>query len=107
MKILQKDLMPDGTKIQLENWKETYNGEIFNTLSIGAYPIAKHNSKYGFIRVNEKFRLSINRNYNDDKEVLKDFEALKDGTKTLENLACHFWNEKKDMYFLGMIDRLE
>ena len=32
----------------------------------------------------------------------KDFEALKSGIKSLEDLATHFWNGEKDMWYLGM-----
>ena len=31
-----------------------------------------------------------------------DFEALKSGEKTLEDLADQFWNGEKDMWLLGM-----
>ena len=35
-------------------------------------------------------------------DVRADFEALKSGKKSLEDLAAHFWNGKKDMWYLGM-----
>ena len=37
---------------------------------------------------------------NDD--IKTDFEELKNGEKSLEDLANHFWNSKKDMWLLGM-----
>ena len=37
--------------------------------------------------------------------VKADYEALKNGEKNLEDLADHFWNGKKDMYYLRMIDK--
>ena len=37
---------------------------------------------------------------NDD--VKNDFEALKTGSKTLEDLSEHFWYGRRDMYYLGM-----
>ena len=52
--------------------------------------------------------LSVNEyfNYSND-DVKSDFESLKSGEKTLEDLAPHFWNGKKDMYLLGVIDSYE
>ena len=107
MKIIERTIMPDGTKIQLEDWS------VFNTedlpdlygLSISAYPIAKNTGKYGWIRSGETFRISISQNkyqnYSND-DVRADFEALKNGAKILEDLVAHFWNGEKDMWYLGM-----
>lgn len=56
-------------------------------------------------RGRKKFRLSIAQNlysgYSND-DVKADFEALKAGKKGLESLAPHFWDGKKDMWYLGM-----
>lgn len=104
MKILEKATTPNGIEIQLEDWS---NGICSYKSQIGAYPIAKHNLMW--IKQGEKFRLNIYAseysNYSND-DVKSDFEALKSGEKTLEDLAPHFWNGKKDMYLLGMIDNL-
>lgn len=102
MKIIEKATMPNGTKILLEKWDDGF--------AIGAYPIAKNNSKYGFINRGENFRLTISNNkyINYTSENVKaDFEALKSGNKTLEDLAKYFWNGRKDMYYLGMIEEHE
>ena len=107
MKIIERATMPDGTEILLEDWSDK-NTEQFPDLyglTIGAYPIAKNTGKYGWIRSGETFRISISENKhtgcsNDD--VRADFEALKNGTKSLEDLAAHFWNGEKDMWYLGM-----
>lgn len=107
MKVIERAAMPDGTEILLEDWTDK-NTEKFTDLyglMIGAYPIAKNTGKYGWIRRGELFRISISQNkytgyYNDD--VRADFEALKNGTKSLEDLAAHFWNKEKDMWYLGM-----
>ena len=106
MKIIERATMPDGTEILLEDWSDK-NTEQFPDLyglTIGAYPIAKNTGKYGWIRSGETFRLHIPQNkytdyYNDD--VRADFEALKNGTKSLEDLSDHFWNGEKDMWYLG------
>ena len=107
MKVIEHATMPDGTEILLEDWSDK-NTEQFPDLyglTIAAYPIAKNTGKYGWIRSGETFRISISQNkyqnYSND-DVQADFEALKNGTKSLEDLAVHFWNHKKDMWCLGM-----
>ena len=107
MKVIERATMPDGTEIQLEDWLDK-NGEQFPDLyglTIAAYPIAKNTGKYGWIRSGESLRIHISQNkytgYSNDN-VRKDFEALKNGTKVLEDLAAHFYNGKKDMWYLGM-----
>ena len=107
MKIIERAIMPDGTEIQLEDWSDKNTKEFPDLygLMIGVYPIAKNTGKYGWIQSGEPYRISISENKytgcsNDD--VRKDFEALKNGTKTLEDLAAHFWNREKDMWYLGM-----
>ena len=96
MKVIDKAVIRNGIEIQLEDWE--------SGLQIGAYPIAKNNST--FIRKGENFRLTIASNQYmnyTDENVKADFEALKNGEKVLEDLYKHFWNGKKDMYYLGMI----
>lgn len=107
MKVIERATMPDGTKILLEDWSDK-NTEQFPDLyglTIAAYPIAKKTGKYRLVRSGETFRISISQNkytgYSNDN-VQADFEALKNGTKTLEDLAAHFWNREKDMWYLGM-----
>ena len=107
MKVIERAIMPDGTNILLEDWSDK-NTEQFPDLyglTIGAYPIAERTGKYRLIEGGKRFRISISQNkytdyYNDD--VRADFEALKNGTKSLKDLAAHFWNGKKDMWCLGM-----
>lgn len=108
-KIIDSAVLLDGTKIQLEDW-HSENTEKYPDLhgyTIGAYPIAKNTSRSGWIRKGETFRLSIAqnkyRNYTDEN-VLSDYEALKNGDKTLTDLREYFWNTKKDEFYLGLID---
>lgn len=107
MKIIEWAVMPNGTEIQLEDWSENNTKEYPDLygLTIGAYPIAKNTVKYKWIESGEKFRLQISVNqhsgYSND-DVKADFEALKSGEKSLEDLADHFWNGEKDMWLLGM-----
>lgn len=107
MKVLEMAVMPDGTKIQLEDWSE-HNSEKHPNLyglQIGAYPMAKNTGKYRWVEGGQTFRLTISMNeytgYS-NKDVKSDFEALKSGEKSLEDLASHFWNGEKDMWYLGM-----
>ena len=81
-KIIDKAVLSDGTKIQLEDW-HSENSEKYPDLygyMIGAYPKAKNTGKWGWVRTGETFRLSIGRNeyakYTDDM-VLADYESLK------------------------------
>ena len=101
MKIISKGRMPNGVKIQLEDWSEDYSGG--TGLMIGAYPIALATGKYEWVRVGELFRLSISENkyagYTNEM-VANDYNELILGTKKLEDLAYHFWNGEKDKWLL-------
>ena len=107
-KIIDKTILSDGTKIQLEDWHDE-NTPDFPELygyTIAAYPIAKNTSKYKFVKSGEPFRLQISRNeYGNytDNMVLADYEALKNGTKMLADLREHFYYRKKDEFYLGLI----
>jgi hypothetical protein len=99
MTIVDKDVMPDGTEIQLEDWRQDYEN-VFGYV-IGAYPIAKNTGKYGWVRGGQEFRLTININGNYD--VAKaEYEALVRGEKTLEDMAPYFYDGEKAMWYLGM-----
>nr|DAZ72140.1 MAG TPA: hypothetical protein [Caudoviricetes sp.] len=110
LKIIDKTVLSDGTKIQLEDWhsENTKACPVLHGYTIGAYPIVKNTDKYGLIKTGKTFRLGIARNeyakYTDDM-VLADYEALKNGTKTLADLREHFWNREKDEFYLGLIDK--
>lgn len=97
MEILIKDIMLDGTKIQLEKWDDKFY--------IGAYPVARNTSKHKWIQDGRVFRLTIPENHykNYTGEMVKnDYESLKNGLKTLQDLSSYFWNGEKDMWYLGM-----
>ena len=57
MIILEKAIMPNGVKIQLEDWREQNQG-----IQIGAYPIVKNSSKYKWVIKDQPFRLTIAKN---------------------------------------------
>ena len=107
MKVLERATMPNGVKIQLEDWSEDNTQEFPNLygLTIGAYPVSQIWDKYGIIKRGETFRLDISmssyKGYT-NQNVRKDYEALKRGEKTLEDLSDHFWDGEKDKRRLGM-----
>lgn len=99
--------MSNGTEIQLEDWRESNTKEYPDLygLTIGAYLITKNTGKHRWIESGNKFRFQISMNqyngYSND-DVKADFEALKNGEKSLEDLSDRFWNCEKDMWILGM-----
>lgn len=101
MKVLKTGEMPNGTAIQLEDWREDYP-TVWDTVSIAAYPIAKNADKWDWGRGGERFRLSINRGWKSNEEVQAAFDGLAAGTLTLEELADRFWDGIKAMWRLGM-----
>lgn len=107
MKVLEKFTMPNGVQVQLEDWHEHNTPEYPNLYgyTIGAYPIALRTGKYRWVEAGRSFRLGIDHNpyrgYTEEK-VLADYEALKRGEKSLEDLADHFHNGEKDKWCLGM-----
>lgn len=112
MKVIETAVMSNGTEIQLEDWSSHNTPEYPNLhgLTIGAYPVAKTTGEHRWVKSGERFRLTISVNNSSgytDSDVRADFESLKKGEKRLEDLADHFCNGKKDMYYLGMIQSLE
>lgn len=104
MKIIKKSTMADGTNIQIEDWKDTY--ELMNIYSIATYPKAKNSSKYGFIENNKNFRLELTR-FESNEQVEKVFKQLEDGSISLNDLSEHFLDVHRDMYYLGMTESEE
>lgn len=107
MKVIERATMPNGTKIQLEDWREHNSAEYpeLYGLTIAAYPIAQRTDKWRLIEYGRPFRLSIaNNSYTGytNEQVKADYDALVNGAKTLEELSNRFWNGEKDMWYLGM-----
>ena len=93
MKVLEKAITPDGVKIQIEDWRVDYS--CFNTISIAAYPTMRSLPKSKKLHFNEpgnKFRVSIDRGFNNDQEVLNAFEELKTGKQSIMDFSKHFWD---------------
>lgn len=88
MRMVKKDIMPDGTKIQLEDWSEDYS--CFAPVDcIGAYPVSKMSikktSEYYYPVVNEKFRCSFH--FGTDKSAELVFVDLAMGNISLLDIA--------------------
>lgn len=93
MKIIERATMPDGTKIQIEDWTKDYS--CFNTLSIAAYPIMQRlpqSHKLYFHESGKPFRVDINRDWKNDDEVKKAFSELQNGIKEVKDFANQFWD---------------
>ena len=101
MEVVIRSTMPDGTKIQIENWKRDFPG-VFTTYTLAAYPKSKVD--HNFIRKNESFRLDMCREFQSDDEVRDTYEKLKRGEITLESLDKHYYNGDRDRYYMGLVD---
>lgn len=88
MRIVQKGIMPDGTKIRIEDWSEDCNCWL-PCAHIGAYPIAKsyrqrHND-WLFPKLGHTFRLGFD--FKDMILAAEAFDALVSGKKQLRDYA--------------------
>lgn len=97
MVILAKARMPDGTKIQLEDWAEDFN---YPSFTVGTYPIARNTSKWAWVKKGENFRLSLEF-FKDKGKAEQVFQELQDG-KPLEEYEEFFWNPTRYRFYLGM-----
>lgn len=83
MEILKKGEMPDGTRIQIENWKGTYSFMFYGS-TIAAYP----KDRYGIT-----FLTSCD--FGSNKEAEKVFNELIQGTKTLKDFNFDTFKDGK------------
>lgn len=93
MKVLERAKMPDGTKIQIEDWKEDYS--CFDTISIAAYPVMKRlpqSKQLHFTESGKPFRVDINRDWKNDDEVKNAFIRLANGEAKLMDFCEQFWD---------------
>lgn len=99
MKIIRESKMPNGTDIQIEDWRLDY--PFIDTLQIAVYPKAKNTSKYGWVESNKCFRLTL-VNFKNDEDVEDTFKKLETGKIKLETLDQHFENGHRDKFYLGL-----
>lgn len=99
-KILEKAQMPDGTKIQIEDWTEIYPG-IYELPMIAAYPRSKRDAMWW--RRGDTFRLALDQNFTSVTEVNETFQRLQYGVVSLEDLEKHYCDDKA-RYYMGLVD---
>lgn len=93
MEICEIATMPDGTKIQIEDWRKDYF--CFKTLSIAVYPIMQRlpqSIPTCWHEIGRRFRVDICRGWENNEEVKKAFSELQNGTKEIKDFANQFWN---------------
>lgn len=82
MRIIEKDVMPDGTSIQMEDWSKDYPGTYASEATIAAYPMAKRNVGGIFgPRTGELFRCAMN--FHSYVQAREAFNLLSVGEKDL------------------------
>lgn len=90
MKVLQKSIMKDGTKIQREYWEEFLSSPLCVNL-ITAYPKAKESGESPVLvypKRGETFRLEIE--FKTTEEAERVFCLLESGEKLLRDCANNF-----------------
>lgn len=103
---IDKSVTPDGIEIELRDLSEKHKLPDYNGLAIYFCAVAKKTfppNKGWYAQEGKEFRSCICYYKNYTSDMLKaDYEALKDGTKTLADLKEHLWNHQRDCYVLGL-----
>jgi len=98
MKVLEKGIMSDGTKIQIEEWKEDYSFMSYGS-TLATYPKSKQTLDGSFSpNRNETFRFQLS--FNSHEETKEAYEKLLNGDGQLNEYACNF---KGDNEYLDCI----
>ncbi len=81
MKVLKRGTMPDGTKIQIEEWKENYSFMPYGS-TIASYPVSKmsHEGQYS-PKGNSVYRFQFDFKSNEETEQA--YNSLTNGNKCL------------------------
>lgn len=92
MKVLTTGLMPDGTKIQIEEWNENYKFMPYGS-TLASYPKSKvsHNGAYS-PKGNETYRFSFD--FKSEEETIKAFNDLLSGAKKLIDFKENMTNKQ-------------
>ena len=92
MKVLQTGIMTDGTKIQIEEWKENYSFMSYAS-TIASYPKSKvsHEGSYS-PKGNKEYRFSFN--FESEEQTKEMFNSLLSGNKQLKDLVQYMHNSK-------------
>ena len=106
MQVIDKAITPDGIEIELRDLSGEHKLPDYNGLVIVFRTIAKKTfppNKGWYAQKGKEFRSSIYSWGEYTKDMIKaDYEALKNGTKTLADLKAHFWNHQRDCFVLGL-----
>lgn len=95
MRIIDKGLMPDGTKIQLESWSTEFPNDEKMCWAVGAYPHRILNGKVG-----RPFRLTIS--FDSEIQAVRCMNGLRSGLKLLADYRDRFWYGDFDAERMGM-----
>ena len=106
MQILDKAITPDEIEIELRDLSGEHKLPDYNGMEIAFRTVAKNTFPEGkgwYAQKGKEFRSCIYSCGYYTKDMLKaDYEALKNGTKTLADLKAHFWNHQRDCFVLGL-----
>lgn len=104
--LIDKTVMADGTKIELHDLSGKYKLPDYNGMMITFCTVAKNTFPPGkgwYSQKGKEFRSCIynHKCYTTDM-IKEDYEALKNGTKSIGDLKEHFWNHGRDSFVLGL-----
>lgn len=94
MKIIKKGVMPNGTKIYLEDWHDDYPSIFPANDCVSAYPIAKESrlryDSYCYPHIGKSFRLDFH--FDSALAAEQAFQALQSGEKSFKDFAEFAWD---------------
>ena len=96
MKIIKKGVMPNGTKIQIEDWHDDYPTIFLTNACVAAYPIAKESRlvpgcfSYCYPHIGKPFRLDFH--FDSAFAAEQAFQALESGEKSFKDFAEFAWD---------------
>ena len=92
MQVIKRSVMPDGTKIQIEDWHDNYSF-IAQRGTVAAYPVSKATIPGPFEpTAGVKFRVSFD--FDNDCEAEQAFNKLAYGEATLKDFIERMNNPK-------------
>lgn len=92
MEILKTGTMPDGTHVQLEEWKDDYDFMPYGNV-VASYPKSKmsHEGRYS-PKANENYRFDFV--FDSNKKAESVFNDLVNGNKNLSDHKNYLYNKK-------------
>ena len=91
MKIIQTSQMPNGTRIQVEDWREDYAHVPRDELTLAAFPISKeiHMEIFGYLPSDPEQRTFRCSFHFKDKDIDNVFYSLREGRSDLKHYAAN------------------